>query len=208
MKYIDRLIVAHPELSVCKSDIERTVCVIVEMQKRNGKLLLAGNGGSAADCEHISGELLKGFLLPRTPTKSDFSEPTPDFTGSLQSGIAAIPLPSLTSLLTAFSNDVSSKLAFAQLVFALGNKEDVFFGISTSGNAENVIFAAETAKSRELITVALTGKDGGRLAEMCDIAIRAPEIETYKIQELHLPIYHAICAQTEEILLGDNRNEN
>ena len=208
MKYIDKLIKDHPELSACRSGIESAVNAIVEMHQNHGKLLIAGNGGSAADCEHISGELLKGFLLPRKPSKADFIVSAPDFSDELQRGIAAIPLPSLTSLFTAFSNDASPKLAFAQLVFALGNRSDVFLGISTSGNAENVVLAAETAKARGLITVGLTGMDGGRLAEVCDVSIKAPQTETYKIQELHLPIYHAICAQTEEILFGGNNDEN
>ena len=202
MKHIDLLIERYPCLSVCREDIAAAVEAIVRMHREGGKLLLAGNGGSAADCEHISGELLKGFLLARKPVDGELDGLDPAIANGLQRGVAAIPLTSLTALSTAFSNDVYPENVFAQLVFALGRSADVFLGISTSGNAENVCRAAETAKARGLLTVALTGESGGRLSRICRISIRVPERETYKIQELHLPVYHAICAQVEEILFG------
>ena len=202
MKHIDLLIERYSCLEVCREDIEAAVEATVRMHGVGGKLLLAGNGGSAADCEHISGELLKGFLLERKPTEDELEGLDPDIASGLQRGVAAIPLTSLTALSTAFANDACPENVFAQLVFALGRRGDVFLGISTSGNAENVCRAAETARARGLLTVAMTGESGGRLARICNISIRVPENETYKIQELHLPVYHAICAQVEEILFG------
>ncbi len=192
MNYIENLIVRIPAFASQKEAIEAAVDAICEMYRNGGKLLLAGNGGSAADCEHISGELLKGFLKKRP-----YPGENPALV-KLQQGIAAIPLPSLSSSVTAFMNDVAPSLVFAQLVGALGQEKDVFFGISTSGNSKNIIAAVETAKARGLKTVALTGKSGGAVAKLCDIAICVPEDETYLIQELHLPVYHAICAECEE----------
>ena len=205
MEQINILIKRYPALLAYKNEIEATVNCIVSMHQNGGKLLLCGNGGSAADCEHISGELLKGFLLPR-PLRTDqlcgIEEP---IRLSLQQGIAAIPLPSFIALNTAFSNDVSPENAFAQLVFALGKSNDVLLCISTSGNAKNVCNAAKTAKALGIKTVALTGASGGELSKLCDIKIKAPEYDTFKIQELHLPIYHAICAEVEEILYGGRK---
>lgn len=204
MNHMDRLFWRYPALEACRADIEAAANAIVAMHRAGGKLLLCGNGGSAADCEHISGELLKGFLLSRPLSADELSSLDSDIREKLQRGVAAIPLPSLTALATAFSNDVSPENVFSQLVFALGRKNDVFLGISTSGNAENVFRAAKTAKAMGILTVALTGNTGGELAGICDISIKSPECETFKIQELHLPIYHAICAQVEEILFGGN----
>ena len=202
MKHIVNLVDRYPVLAECQKQIESAVSVIIQMHKDSGTLLLCGNGGSAADCEHISGELLKGFLKKR-PLASDERAGIPEnVAAKLQGGIKAIPLTSLSSLSTAFANDVDAELVYAQLVSVFGGKNDVFFGISTSGNAENVCLAATVAKARDMKTVALTGKDGGKLAKLCDVAIIAPECETYKIQELHLPIYHAICAEVEEELFG------
>lgn len=192
MKYVEELIGRYPSLCACKEGIEAAIKAIDEMHQRGNKLLLCGNGGSAADCSHISGELLKGFLKKRPYPAGD-----PAFEG-LQQGIAAIPLNSLDVLISAFANDVEADLCYAQLVGALGRKGDVFLGISTSGNAKIVCAAAKVAKALGMITVSMTGEGGGTLGELCDIAIKAPERETFKIQELHLPIYHAICAQCEE----------
>ncbi len=204
MKHTDLLIERYPALSTCRVDIEAAVSTIVSMHRAGGKLLLCGNGGSAADCEHISGELLKGFLLKRPLTDGELCEVDDIIRQNLQRGVAAIPLPSFSALSTAFSNDVSPENTFAQLIFALGSKADVFLGISTSGNAENVCRAAMVAKSMGMPTLSMTGKLGGELANICDINIRVPEQETFKIQELHLPVYHAICAEVEEILFGGN----
>lgn len=201
MKHIDILIERYPQLAPLREDIQNTVIAICEMHKNGGKLLLCGNGGSCADCEHISGELLKGFLSKRPLTAEDFPDGSLDTEtiSKLQKGIGAIPLPSLSALLTAFSNDVDPSLGFSQLVLALGKKSDVFLGISTSGNAANVATAAKVAKAMGITTVGLSGGTGGKLKEICDICICVPEKETFKVQELHLPVYHAICAQCEEL---------
>ena len=203
MKHIDILIERCPTLSVCREQIEKIVSALVEMQENGGSLLLCGNGGSAADCEHISGELLKGFLLKRPLSEVEKSGIPSHIADKLQGGIKAIPLTSLSALGTAFSNDVDADLVYAQLVSVFGGKNDVFLGISTSGNAKNVCAAAEVARARGMKTFALTGLGGGRPAEICDCTVKVPECETFKIQELHLPVYHAICAQVEEIVFGD-----
>lgn len=196
MNYVKNLTERYPELSVCAEAVQTIIDAIDECHKNGGKVLLCGNGGSAADCEHISGEFLKGFLQKRPYPTDD-----PAFDG-LQQGIPAIPLTSLTASLSAFANDVDPDLCYAQLTGALGKEGDVFIGISTSGNAKNVSAAATVAKKLGIKTFALTGAGGGRLAEICDATVKVPETETYKIQELHLPVYHAICAQCEEDIYG------
>lgn len=198
MKHIDILITRYPGLKECKEQIIKAVTVIEEMYKTGNKLLLCGNGGSASDCEHISGELLKGFLLKREVTEDIAIED--NVKKNLQKGIPAIPLTSLSSSLTAFANDVDPSLCFAQLCFALGKNNDVLLGISTSGNSKNVAEAVKVANATGIKTIGLTGQKGGILKELCDICICVPENETFKIQELHLPVYHAICAQAEEDL--------
>lgn len=204
MKHIELCIQRYPALEICRGDMEKAVALICAMYRQEGKLLLCGNGGSAADCEHISGELLKGFLLPRKPLREEIEGLRPEIAQGLQRGVQAIPLASLSALSTAFGNDVAPENTFAQAVFALGGRGDVFFGISTSGNAENVCRAAEVARKKGLPSIALTGESGGRLAPLCDVAIRVPAKETYQIQEYHLPVYHALCAQVEDDLFGGN----
>lgn len=204
MKHIELCIQRYPALESCRGDMEKVVALICAMYRQEGKLLLCGNGGSAADCEHISGELLKGFLLPRKPLQEEIEGLRPEIAQGLQRGIRAIPLTSLSALSTAFGNDVAPENTFAQAVFALGSRGDVFLGISTSGNAENVCRAAEVARKKGLPSIALTGESGGRLAPLCDVAIRVPAKETYQIQEYHLPVYHALCAQVEDDLFGGN----
>ncbi len=196
MNYVLDTIKRYPILEACKEDILAAVDAISQMYENGSKLLLCGNGGSAADCEHISGEFLKGFLKKRPYEKGEL-DLEEDILSKLQKGIPAIPLTSLSSSLSAFNNDVDPDLNYAQLVQALGATGDVFLGISTSGNAKNVSLAAKTANAKGLITIGLTGEKGGLLKDICDICIRVPENETYKIQELHLPVYHAICAQVE-----------
>lgn len=195
MNHIECLTERLPELSAVAQKIEKAVEAICLMHRDGGKLLLCGNGGSAADCEHISGELLKGFLLRRTP---DGAVPE-----ALQRGVAAIPLPSLSASLSAFANDVEPSLVYAQLVYALGRSGDVWMGLSTSGNSRNVVEAARVARLLGLVTVGLTGESGGKLGELCDVAVRVPATETYRVQEYHLPVYHAICAEVEARLFGN-----
>lgn len=200
MKHVKLLMDRYPQLSLCYEQICNAIQSLADCYYAGGKILLCGNGGSASDCEHISGELLKGFLSKRRIQDEEyplFDELAKD---KLQKGIAAIPLPSLTSLISAFSNDVDASWTYAQLVFALGKSKDVFIGLSTSGNAKNVFHAAQTAKNLGLKTIALTGKNESSLSQICDITIQVPETETFKVQELHLPVYHAICAELESIL--------
>lgn len=203
MKYVDELVKRYPALADIKSEVEGAVLALVDTYRKGGKVLIAGNGGSAADAEHISGELLKGFITKRTPDAKELSllsDALGDDASLLQRGVPAIPLSSLTSSLSAFANDVSPSLVYAQLVYALGKSNDTLICLSTSGNSENVVLAARVARSLGITTVSLTGKSGGKLLEICDVAIKAPEIETFKVQEMHLPIYHAICADVEDIL--------
>lgn len=202
MNYVDNLIERYPALSVCREDINAAIDAIVTMHRNDGQLLLCGNGGSASDCEHISGELLKGFISKRPVSECDLPGIDEDMRSRLQRGIAAVPLSSLTALSTAFLNDVAPENIFAQLVFALGKKGDMVLGLSTSGNSGNVVNAIKVAKALGLKTIAFTGMSGGKLLSLADITIRVPETETYKVQEYHLPVYHAICAEVERIIFG------
>ena len=205
MRYTEELCTRYPALRAVKSDIENAVNIILDSYRSGGKILLCGNGGSAADCEHISGEFLKGFLMKREPTGEELlalKETLGERAEKLQRGVAAIPLTSLSSSLSAFANDVDAELVYAQLVYALGKKGDVLLSISTSGNSKNVALAVKCAKALGIKTIALTGEGGGALLSLADVTVKAPECETYKIQEYHLPIYHAICADVEEILFA------
>ena len=205
MKYVNLLIQNNPALSCCAQEVENAINAILNMHRAGGKLLLCGNGGSAADCSHIAGELLKGFLLKRPIPETDrtFLHML-EHRDSLQRGICAISLPDQGAVLSAYANDENPDMVYAQLVYAMHGENDVFLGLSTSGNSKNVLYAAQCAKGLGLTTIAMTGNAGGRLAELCDIVIRVPATETYLVQEYHLPIYHAICAQVEEELFGDS----
>ena len=206
---IDELIKRYPALTVCREDIEAAENMIIDCYEKGKKLLLCGNGGSSADSDHIVGELMKGFLLKR-PLSDDKKEkmrmncPGLDSAvlDKLQMGLPAISLSSISALNTAFSNDVDPELIYAQSVFALGKEGDVLLTISTSGNAKNVCEAAKVARAIGMKVVALTGKDGGELKRLSDVCVIAPERETYKIQELHLPIYHHLCAEVEKHFYG------
>ena len=202
---MNELINRYPKLESSKDDIEKAVSVIINCYEKGGKLLLCGNGGSSSDCEHISGELMKGFLKSRPLSqeqKAAMKKKCPLLTEKelslLQGGLPAISLPSLTALMTAYGNDVSSELCYAQGVFALGKEGDVLLAISPSGNSQNVVAASKGAKAKGKKVIALTGKDGGKLKEISDVVICADERETYKVQELHLPVYHYICSEVEK----------
>lgn len=195
MNHIEKLIDRMPTLAGCTDSMESAVEAICRSHLAGGKILLCGNGGSAADCEHISGELLKGFLL-RRPAEEGYPE-------ALQRGLCAIPLTSMSAALSAYANDCDPALVFAQLVYAMGRTGDVFVGLSTSGNSGNVVEAAKVAKRVGLVTVALVGEGGGHLGEVCDVVISVPAKETYLVQEYHLPVYHAICAEVEARLFGE-----
>lgn len=188
-----------PSLNVCEKEIERAYQVLIGSFEAGGKLLLCGNGGSAADCDHIAGELMKGFLKKR-PLDDALKEKLgdPDMASRLQRGLTVMNLCAPSALLSAISNDIGADIIYAQQVIASGRKEDVLIGISTSGNSENVLKAVKAAKALGMKTIGLTGLTGGALLEHCDVTIRVPESETYKIQELHLSVYHALCAMVEE----------
>ncbi len=198
------LLQRYPVLQACEQEIKDALEILIACYEAGGKLLLCGNGGSCADCDHITGELLKGFLMLRPLSgakkqqmKAGYPAIEDDVLQKLQSGLPAISLPALTALNTAFCNDVDPDLLYAQSLLALAKENDVLIAISTSGNAKNVGYAAAVAKSLGMKVVALTGKSGGKLATIADACIHAPETETFKVQELHLPIYHYLCAAVE-----------
>ena len=190
----------YPELNACRNEVEAAVERMVEVYRRGNKILLCGNGGSAADCEHIAGELLKGFLSKRTVT--DPAVPA-ELREQLQGSLPAIPLPSISAALTATLNDTDPALVYAQLLYGLGKEGDLLIALSTSGNAENVFRAAELARTMGMSVLGMTGEGGGRRATVADLCIRVPATETYRIQEYHLPVYHYLCARVEEALFGD-----
>jgi len=203
--HINNLVKRYPQLVIVSSEINTAFEIIKESYKTGGKLLIAGNGGSAADAEHITGELLKSFVKKRNlPTAfiADIeridSEIAQYLIPRLQPGLPAIALSCHASLNTACINDIDGKITFAQQVYGFGKEGDVFLGISTSGNAQNVIYAAAVAKVKKLKVVALTGSGGGKLKHYADACVCVPETETYKIQELHLPVYHTLCMMLED----------
>ena len=210
MDYIKELIERYPALAVCEKDIRAAASAIIDSYKAGGKLIVAGNGGSAADSDHITGELLKSFVKKRKPEQKflDALSAIDSDTGSylsdkLQGSLPAIALTNNSALMTASLNDVDGNVLFAQQVMGFGKKGDVFLGISTSGNSKDVIYALAVAKALGVKTVALTGKTGGKCKAVADISIVVPENETFKIQELHLPVYHALCLTIEECFWKD-----
>ena len=194
---LNELMNRYPCLEECKDSILDAEKALIELYENRGKLLICGNGGSCADSEHIAGELMKGFLKQRhlSPEESEGLEP--EIVAKLQNGLPCIPLTSFSALNTAFCNDVEPELVFAQPLWVLGNKGDMLIAISTSGNSKNVVAAAKVAKAKGMRVLALTGKSGGKLKEIADITIAVPETETFKVQELHLPAYHYLCAKVE-----------
>lgn len=193
----------HEDLVCIREEILKAAQLWTQVLGSGGKILLCGNGGSCADCDHIAGELLKGFLLKR-PVSQDFQDKLSQYGDfgaeigkKLQHGLPAISLCSHSAPISAFANDVDGDLVFAQLVFAYGNPRDILVGISTSGNSKNVSAAMMVANAKGLHTMALAGRDGGRIGQLADIAVIAPEQETYLIQEYHLAIYHLLCAMVE-----------
>ena len=200
-----KLLNKYPELHVCSDDIKLTFETIKSSFKNGGKLLLCGNGGSASDCEHIVGELMKGFMKKRQ-LGADFQRRIMEhwpingeyLARNLQGALPSISLTSNSALMTAYSNDVAADMAFAQQVYGYGNIGDVLLGISTSGNSANVQNAIRVAKVLGIKTIGLTGKTGGRMKEICDISICVPYESTPDIQERHLPIYHTLCIMLED----------
>lgn len=207
--HLNLLVERYPSLEAVKTEIATAYSIISECYKNGGKLLIAGNGGSAADAEHIVGELMKSFLLERNIDKV-FSESLlcidselgEVLAKNLQGALPAIALDGHMSLSTAYMNDCEPLLCFAQQVNGYGVTGDVFLGISTSGNSKNVIYAATVARAKGMKVIGLTGSKESRLSAFADVCIKAPQEETYKVQELHLPIYHCLCLMLEEDFFG------
>lgn len=209
LKHVDLLVERYPVLKVCREDIIAAYNLLEESYSSGRKLLVAGNGGSASDSEHIVGELMKEFRLKRKiyadqieRLKKIDAEMGIVLAEHLQGALPAISLVGEPSMTTAFMNDAVPVLIFAQQINGLGKSGDVFLGISTSGNSQNILYAAVAAKSKGLKVVGLTGQRENRLMEFSDVCIRVPETETYKIQELHLPVYHCLCLMLEERFFG------
>ena len=208
-KYLDELIARYPILSSCKDDIYKAYEIIVTSYEQGGKLMIAGNGGSAADSEHIVGELMKKFNIPRK-VPGDFAQLLKnvdekrgnELSKKLEPGLPAIALTTHEGLSTAFLNDVDGQDVYAQQLYNYGNEGDVFLGISTSGNSNNILDTAVVAKAKNINIIGLTGENGGLLSRYADVTIKVPENETFKIQELHLPVYHCLCLMLEDHFFG------
>ena len=208
-KHIDLLIERYPILEECRQSIIDAYLVMEEAYEGDHKLLIAGNGGSAADSEHIAGELMKRFKTPR-PVTQEMAEKLKaidpvrgeNLAKNLERSLMAIPLVAHEALSTAYINDVDGLGVFAQQLFGFGRPGDVFLGISTSGNSKNVMSATVVARALGMKVIGLTGAKGGELAQVADVAVKVPETETYMIQELHLPVYHCWCLMLEDKFFG------
>lgn len=209
---VDELITRYPALSVCREDLVAAVRLLCDGYHGGHKLIVCGNGGSASDSEHIVGELMKGFLLPRKlgpEMAKRMHEVCPEeaeyFLENLQGALPALSLVNQVALNTAFANDQAPDLSFAQQLLGMGNEGDVLLAISTSGNSTNVIYALQMAKVKGVKTIALTGKSGGKIHSrgLADVTIRVPDDETFRIQEYHLPVYHMFCIAAENEFFGE-----
>ena len=212
LRHVDVLMERYPELEESRNDIIEAYEILKESYENGGKLLVAGNGGSAADSEHIVGELMKGFEKARTldegyqtKLKEVDTELGEVLATNLQGALPAIALDGHLALTTAYMNDCEPLLCFAQQVNGYGQQGDVFLGISTSGNSKNILFAAVTAKAKGMKVIGLTGKKDSKLAQLADVTIHSSQTRTYMIQEQHLPIYHCLCLMLEEKFFGDQR---
>ena len=195
---LNSLIERFPSLSVCKDDILSAYKLIEKCYVNNGKLLVCGNGGSAADADHIVGELMKGFMLERRLDSQN------EILSHLQGGLPAVSLCAHTGFMTAFANDCEAEYVFAQQVYAYSknNPKDLLLALSTSGNSENVVRAVQTANETGIDSISITGKNESELSKNSTVCIKLPETETYKIQELTVPVYHCLCAMTEKRFFG------
>jgi D-sedoheptulose 7-phosphate isomerase len=209
-KHINLLAERYPILDVVKQDIIEAYLIMEECYENDHKLLIAGNGGSAADAEHIAGELMKRFEILR-PVPVEFAQRLKEIdpvrgenlAHNLERGLMAIPLVAHEALTTAYINDVDGLGVFAQQLYGFGRPGDVFLGISTSGNSKNVMSATVVARALGIKIIGLTGANGGELADVADVAVKVPETETYMIQELHLPVYHCLCLMLEDHFFGN-----
>lgn len=196
-------------LEVCHKSMEKGVEMMCETYRTGGKILVCGNGGSCADSEHIVGELMKSFVLPRKMPDSDVAkfqnvlgEEAEKFNTYLQRGVPAFSLCSQSGVMTAYNNDVNADMVYAQLFYASAKENDLLIGISTSGNSKNVVNAVKVAKAMGIKSLCLTGEKECEIDKYADCVIKVPETDTYKIQELHLPVYHYLCLSTEKKLFG------
>ncbi|MCR5183886.1 MAG: SIS domain-containing protein [Opitutales bacterium] len=203
MKAIDTLIARYPALESCRDSILSALDALIASYSNGGKLLICGNGGSAADADHIAGELLKGFCSKRPLKASARVALGEDLAAKLQDALPAISLHSMGAINTAWLNDCDPYYVYAQLTWGLGRAGDVLLGISTSGNSKNVCPAMQVARAKGMKTIGLTGATGGKLKSLADICICVPDTETYRIQELHLPVYHSLCLALEEHFFAD-----
>ncbi|MGI6745076.1 MAG: Phosphoheptose isomerase [Firmicutes bacterium ADurb.Bin300] len=208
MDIFKALLKTHPALMNCLDDLKSAYACLCDTYERGGKVLVCGNGGSAADSEHIVGELMKGFKLKRELSETQRSAFSLYDNGeyiadNLQNALPAISLVSQTSLITAYLNDVSANMLFAQQVFAYAKKGDTLIALSTSGNSENIITAARVALSLDCRVISITGEDGGKLKADSTVCIRLPAREPYAVQEFTLPVYHALCAAIELRFFGE-----
>ena len=206
---LEELLTRYPALTGCCAEIVQAANMMLAAYQNGGKILVCGNGGSCADSDHIVGELMKGFLLMRNMNgeqaeqfRKALGEDAEEMIEKLQCGIPAISLPAQSAVLSAFANDVDAELMYAQLVFGYAKPGDLLIGLSTSGNSKNVVAAAKVAKAMGIATLALTGERESKLSALCDCTVRVPEAETFKVQELHLPVYHYLCASLEDRLFG------
>lgn len=202
MNAITALTIRYPALSECSTDIQKAFDLMLSCYKASGKVLVCGNGGSAADADHIVGELLNKFKKKRKLDPTIAAQLLAELTDKLVGALPAMSLVSMSATLSSISNDSNWDVAFAQQVYGLGSKGDVLIAISTSGDSTNCLNAALVAHAKGIHIIALTGKDGGKLTPLSDVSIRVPETETFKIQELHLPIYHALCSDPEDALFN------
>lgn len=205
MKIIDELMNRYPQLHVVEDDIQKAYQILAECYENNGKLLTAGNGGSACDAQHIVGELMKGFYKERRIDKSledklaaAGGERGKQVGRKLQKALPAISLSAQEGILTAIGNDIGYEYAAAQMLAGYGERNDVFLSISTSGNALNILNAICVAKAKEIKIIGLTGASGGKMKDACDVCICVPSTVTHEIQEMHIPIYHALCLMLED----------
>ncbi len=205
---MEELIKRYPALDTVKNEINAALCALIATYENGGKLFVCGNGGSAADCDHIVGELMKCFKIKR-PIKSEFAEKLAAMgedgqilTELLEAGLPAISLCEHNSLSTAYANDRNPYAVFAQQLSVLGNEGDTLIALTTSGNSRNCVYAATVAKAKGMKVISITGQGGGKISALADVAIKLPEKETYLIQELTLPIYHYPCAELEKHFFG------
>ena len=215
LQHFEKLFLRYPQLMNCRSQLFDAADCLISCYRSGGKLLICGNGGSAADAEHIVGELMKSFLLCR-PVEDGFRKKLLDLdpengnliADQLQEALPAIALTQETALLSAYANDTAADLIYAQQVYGYGCEGDVLLCISTSGNSINIARAAVVAKAKGLYTIALTGKRASLLSETCDITVQVPETETSIIQEFHLPVYHCLCAVLEQEFFGTDNSDS